>query len=352
MSNDKQESQSLNPFGGGEVQTLEMPSTAMATSESQRAMAETQSAMVIAKKFPRDPKVAMDKILNECTRVGLAEKATYQFNRGGTDIFGPSIRLAETISRQWGNFQAGLIELTRNQGVSEVMAYACDLETNRWERIVFHVKHWRDTRSGGYELTDERDIYELIANQGARRKRSCILALIPGDVTEGAVKQCDMTLKTKVQITPETIKSMIDKFDSYGVTKELIEKRIQRRVDSMTPGQMINLGKIYTSLEDGMSVASDWFEMEEKPTSLNGDNDVEPPKKTTKGRGKKKEEKEKEPETQTPGVTAIDVINSIKKAKDLEVLAIAGDLIRELPDDDRSAVQAEYDKKEKELTPE
>lgn len=328
-----------NPLG--DSKTLELPSSGMANAESTRAMAEIQSAMVIAKKFPRDEKAAMDKILNECTRPGLADKATYQYSRGGTDIFGPSIRLAETICRSWGNFQAGLIELSRSNDVSEVMAYALDLETNAKESIVFHVKHWRDTRSGGYALTDSRDIYELIANNGARRKRACILALIPGDIVDAALKQCDQTLRTTVEITPETIKSMVAKFGTFKVTMEMIEKRIQRRMDSITPALMVNLGKIYSSLHDDMSKPQDWFDMEDVTTDLGGSNDK--PETSTKAPDKK-------PGNKQNGVNAIDIIKQIKKSKDLEVLALAGDLIRELPDDDRASVQAEYDKKEKALT--
>jgi hypothetical protein len=327
-----------NPFE--DSKSLSLPSTGMANAESTRAMAEIQSAMVIAKKFPRDEKTAVDKILNECTRPGLAEQATYQYARGGTNIFGASIRLAETISRNWGNFQAGLVELSRSNDASEVMAYAMDLETNAKESVVFHVKHWRDTRSGGYALTDGRDIYELIANQGARRKRACILALIPGDVVDAALKQCDHTLRTKVDVTPETIKSLVEKFGQFKVTKEMIEARIQRRMDSMTPALMVNLGKIYTSLMDGMSNAVDWFDMDEAVTDLDDT-----------ASGDKSKAKEAKSNAGTPAMTAMDVIKQIKKAKDLEVLAISGDLLRELPDDDRAAAQIEYDKREKELTP-
>jgi hypothetical protein len=46
----------------------------------------------------------------------------------------------------------------------------------------------------------------------------------------------------------------------------MVEARIQRRLDTITPSQMIQLGKIFQSLEDGMSTASEWFEIPEKAT--------------------------------------------------------------------------------------
>ncbi len=147
-------------------------------------------------------------------------------------------------------------------GVSECLAYAWDLETNFRDEKRFQVKHWRDTRSGGYAIKEERDIYELIANMGARRKRACLLAVIPGDVQDAAVKQCHVTLTTKAEVTPERIKAMLELFAQYNVTKEQIEKRIQRRLDSITPSLFVQLGKIANSLRDGMSKPEEWFEPE------------------------------------------------------------------------------------------
>jgi len=228
--------------------------------EGQRAISETQGAMIIAKKFPRDQKAAIDRIKNTCSRKSLAEVALYQYSRGGTDITGPSIRLAEAIAQQWGNLQFGIRELDQRSDHSSVESFAWDIETNTRQTKTFQVPHTRYSRKkGNYKLTDPRDIYELIANQGARRLRACILGIVPGDVVETAVKQCEETLKTNVEITPERIKSLVEKFKKFGVTKKQIEDRIQRRLDTITPALMVNLGKIYNSLSDGMSVPADWF---------------------------------------------------------------------------------------------
>ncbi len=247
-----------NPFGSPAVAGRQ--AEAMVAVEQSRAVAETQASMMIAKKFPRDPIAAVDRILNACTRPTLAEQALYTYARGGTDITGPSIRLAEALAQQWGNFQFGIRELEQRNGESTVEAYAWDVETNTRQVKVFQVKHERHTRKETYALTDPRDIYELTANQGARRLRACILGVIPGDVVESAVRQCETTLKTKAEVTPERLKNLLEKFAEFGVTKEQIEARIQRHVDAMTPAQMVDLGKKYNSLKDGMSQPSDWFE--------------------------------------------------------------------------------------------
>jgi hypothetical protein len=256
-----------NPFGSNAIANKQADS--MVAVEAQRAIAEVQAMAIMAKKFPRDQVVAMDRILNACTRPTLAESALYTYSRGGTEITGPSIRLAEALAQQWGNFLFGLKELEQRNGESTMQAYAIDLETITKSEKVFQVKHWRDTKQGGYALKDSRDIYELTANQGARRLRACILGVIPGDVVEAAVKQCEATLATKAEVTPERLKSLLGKFAEFGVTREQIEKRIQRHLDAMTPAQMVDLGKKYNSLKDGMSTVADWFEV--APAAAEGD---------------------------------------------------------------------------------
>lgn len=251
----------INPFANAPI--VAAPTGAAAQALVQREVTEVQSAMVIAKRFPRDPKVAWDRIITACTRQTLAEHALYKYARGGTDIEGPSIRLAEELARQWGNIVCGVTEIVRMAGHSECLAYAWDLETNFRDEKRFTVRHWRDTRQGGYALTDERDIYEVLANMGARRKRACVLTVIPGDITEAAVNEIKRTLTTNVKITAERLKNMAEAFEKFGVTKEMLEKRAQRRwdIETITPALFVQLNSIFNSLKDGMSQAGDWFEM-------------------------------------------------------------------------------------------
>lgn len=248
--------QSANPFA---VEVSTPSQNALASSENHRAIAETQGAMVIAKQFPRDPVSAMDRILNACTRPTLAEGALYTYQRGGTDISGPSIRLAEAMAQNWGNLQFGIRELSQANGESTVEAFAWDVETNTRQVKVFQVRHERHTKKGVNKLSDPRDIYELVANQGARRLRACILGIIPGDVTEAAVKQCETTMVAKADCSPEAMKKMVAALGEFGVTKEQIEARIQRRIEAIQPAQVVSLRKIYTSIRDGISKPADWF---------------------------------------------------------------------------------------------
>jgi hypothetical protein len=252
------------PFTGeSNLPSIPESSNVMADVAMSREVAEVQGAIIVAKKFPRNQVKALDRILIACQRPGLAETALYSYARGGSEITGPSIRLAEALAQNWGNIQFGIRELEQRHGESTVESYAIDLETNTRQSKVFQVKHYRHTKKGGYNLTDPRDIYELVANQGARRLRACILGIIPGDIVESAQTQCEQTLKAKADISPEATKKMVEAFQSFNVSKQQIEVRIQRKIESITAAQVIALRKVYNSLKDGMSKPEDWFEPEQ-----------------------------------------------------------------------------------------
>lgn len=273
------------------------PISAFANAATQEAVAKVQAAIILAKQFPRDVIRAKEIILNSCQRESLANSSLYEYARGGSKITGPSIRLAEAIAQHWGNLEFGWNEISRGRsadgsGYSEIESYAWDMESNVRRSTKFQVRHMRDTKSGSYPLKDERDIYENNANQAARRLRACILNLIPGDVIDEATEQCERTLSTKVSITPERIKNMVDLFGALEVSKEQLEKRIQSRIDAITPSQMLSLTKIYNSIKDGVSTPTEWFEAPQVAEEAKGTN-LE--KFSAKLKDKSKAEPAKEP---------------------------------------------------------
>lgn len=238
------------------------PQSSMVEAAVARQAQEVQAAMVIAKKFPRDEVAANTRIMNACKRQALAEDAMYAYPRGGQMITGPSIRLAEVLAQCWGNLDFGIIELEQRRGSSEVMAYCWDLETNTRQVKIFTVGHVRATKKGKVELDDPRDIYEMVANQGARRLRACILGIIPGDIQDEAIAACEATLKSggKGPLI-DRVKKMVAAFDGLGVTQEMLAKRLGHNVDTCLEAELVALTKIFKSIRDGMSKREDWFEV-------------------------------------------------------------------------------------------
>lgn len=239
-----------------------------------RQLGEVQAAIFLAKQFPRDLEQAITAIKTACKRKALAEEAVYLYPRGKSLVSGPSIRLAEVLAQNWQNLDFGLKELSQRDGVAEVEAYCWDMQTNVRSRKVFSVELTRYTRSGSYALTDSRDKYEMIANHGMRRVRACILAVIPGDVIDQAVAECERTVVNITGSTPEEVRKELKgrilalqkAFNDIGVTRNMLELRIDKKIEKFDISDFALLNKIYRTIKDGVGKVGDYFTIVEPVT--------------------------------------------------------------------------------------
>lgn len=228
-----------------------------------REAQEVQVAMVAAKRFPRDEIEAYNRVMRDCQRKTLAEKAMYEYPRGGQVVTGPSIHLARAMARSWGNLDSGFKVLEQSAKESTVMAYCWDLETNYRETKVFTVQHIRETKKGAYPLTDSRDIYEMVANQAARRERACILSVIPGDVVDAAIGQCNVTLASggKMPLV-DMVRALVKNFqEQYGVTAEMLEKYIGCKKEAFSQQSVVRLKNVYNTIRDGSASVEQYFDL-------------------------------------------------------------------------------------------
>lgn len=280
---------------------------AMTAAAIARKSQEVQAAMTIAKRFPRDESASLTRILTSCKRIGLAESAMYSYPRGDQTVTGPSIRLAETLAQSWGNLHFGIEEIEQRNGESTVMAFAWDLETNVQRFFVFQQPHIRYSRKGGnVKLTDPRDIYEMVANQGARRLRACILSIIPGDVIDQAVAACEATLKGGGGAPLiDRVRKMLAAFGDQGVSQQMVEKRLNHKVEVTSENELVLLRKIWKAIEDGHSKREDYFEVtagsdvSERLEKVNGA--AKEPEKPAEPKPQEKPVAEAKPDDEGPG---------------------------------------------------
>lgn len=274
-----------------------LPSAPQARSVAHEMVATRQSeqikaALFSAKQFPRDQQAAFNRIMQACQRKKLAEEAAYEFPRGGTKVTGPSIRLAEVLAQNWGNIEYGVIELEQVNGVSKMEAYAWDIETNTRRSMIFNVKHERKARGRIDKLDDPRDIYELTANLGARRVRACILGVIPGDIVDAALEQCQKTLISGyTEPLADRLRKAFQQFqEKFGVTKEMLEEYIGCNQESFTENDYLRIGKVYAALRDNMAKREDYFNFGKTHAVTNTEEEfkksLEDAKKSKKGGGK------------------------------------------------------------------
>lgn len=237
--------------------------------ETRRAVEEIQAAMIIAQKFPRDVTQSVDRIRAACDQIQVAESALYSYKRGDKLVEGPSIRLMEMMAQCWGNIDSHTKEVRQGddhgERYSEVETMAWDMETNTRSRKTFRVPHKRYTRDGSYALTDPRDIYETVANNGSRRLRACLEAVIPSYVRQMAVDKCKETLRNKVHITQETIKGLLHTFADVDVSQDMIAQFLGHPItlQDLTRSEYMNLRGIYAAIRDNQQKVDDFFK---KPT--------------------------------------------------------------------------------------
>jgi hypothetical protein len=204
-------------------------------------------------------------MLESCSQTGLAERAFFRYPRGGSQISGPSIHLAREIARCFGNVQYGINELRRDDehGQSEMQAWAWDVQTNTRASTTFIVPHGMDTKSGRKKLTDLRDIYENNANNGARRLREQIFAVIPAWFTEEAKQRCQQTLEDGGGVPlAKRIANAIEHFGGLGINQKQLETRVGRKVADWDSRDAAQLLVIFQSLQRGETTREDEFPTE------------------------------------------------------------------------------------------
>jgi hypothetical protein len=230
--------------------------------EQSRAAAEVQAAVVVAQQCPRNIQQAVAEMRESCKQMFLAERAFYRYSRGGTTVTGPSVHLARELARCWGNVQYGLVEMRRDDeyGQSEMQAFAWDVQTNSRNSSTFIVPHRRDTRNGAKQLTDMREIYENNANNGARRVREAIFAILPPWFVEEAKELCAQTLRDGGgKPLAQRIADAIKAFEGIGVTVDRIEHRLERPSGKWTEYDVAQLIVIYKSIQRGEVTAEEEF---------------------------------------------------------------------------------------------
>jgi hypothetical protein len=240
--------------------------------QESKELSEIKGKMFLARQFPRDENWALQRALKECERADLAASAQYEYPKGDAVVKGPSIRLVEVLGRHWGNIMSGVTEVDATDGSTLIKAFAWDLETNVSDEKTFAVKHERSTKAGTKRLTDERDIYEMVANKGARRKRACLLAVIPGWFVDAAITACEETLKkslTAGKTIEEVREAIVAAFAEFSITPQQITDKIGKDVKTLSQNDIVKLRHLYSAIKDGFVKASEAFGIPDNSKSGN-----------------------------------------------------------------------------------
>ncbi len=246
---------------GGELTTNDRTTVAAAAA----AVTEAKAAIMLAREFPRHEADVRQAIMASCKRPAFADGAEYRFPRGGSEVSGPSVKMARELARCWGNIQHGLEVIVDTPTTRKIRAYAWDVQTNA--RVIaedeFAKKIQRkDKRTGQtfWVTPDERDLRELTNRRGAILVRNCILQLIPPDLIDAAREECQQTRLKDISQDPQAARNrIVDAFGELAIPASTIERKMGTPIQALSPKQVGELREIYQSIKDGNSTVSEHF---------------------------------------------------------------------------------------------
>lgn len=228
--------------------------------EQARAIAEVQAAVVVAQQVPRDVARAEGEMAEACGRTALAKRAFYRVTNRGS---GPSVHLARELARIWGNFQYGVHELRRDDaaGISEIQAFAWDVQTNVRSTRTFQVPHQRMKEGRRQALVDLTDVYLNNQNIGARAVRECIFTALPTWFVEEAEARCRAALEHgDGKPLKDRIADAVALFaDTHGVKQTQLEDKLGRKRGQWDAGDVASLVVLFQSLQRGEVTVDEEF---------------------------------------------------------------------------------------------
>lgn len=220
---------------------------------------EIQSAIILAKRFPRDEDKAFEKLMRACGRTSFAEDAEYSFPRGGQMVKGPSVNLAREAARIWGNVRYGITITRDDQSSRQIQGWAWDLETNTKPSAEDDFRKLIFRKGKGWIEPDERDLRELTNRRGAILIRNAILQILPKDLIEDALSKCRETLRSNAAQDPDAArKKILLAFSELNINPEMLAAYLGHPVAQSSPAEIADLRAVYKSISDGNTTWGDY----------------------------------------------------------------------------------------------
>lgn len=240
---------------GNEGKSVVAQQNAVGLLSAEREARAIEMQMVAAKRFPRSLSEVEFGIEQLCQSKRFAAQSKYSFQRGGSDISGPSVRLVEAVAQIYGNIEHSTNEIMRHDGFSECESYAWDMQNNVRVTRKFTVPHTRDTKKGKFRVTDDRDIRELVLNFGARNERACMERVIPKYLIDMALEICDKTSNAATQGNKfaDAVNNLLEYFLDIEIMAHEVEIMVGEVTSRWTKAHYNRALGFYNALEDNQT---------------------------------------------------------------------------------------------------
>ena len=252
--------------------------------------AEVDIQISTAHRYPRQlAKVKSDMLSFATLDEETAQSCFYTLPRGGKNIQGPSIRMAEIAVSCYGNLRAGtrIIETVTSGDAPHVLLQAVchDLEKNTAITIEKRRRIVGKKSKGGQ--IDEDDI-NLAANAGsAIAFRDAVFKIVPGALIRPVYEQAKRVAIGDAKTLGDRRAKAVEAFAKMGVNQARVLASLEKgSIEEVTISDLETLIGLHTAIKDGQTSIDDAFPTERKKTpsfaeptapTVKGSSQVEPP---------------------------------------------------------------------------
>jgi hypothetical protein len=229
--------------------------------------AEVDQQIATARALPRSIHHAVQNIMTLATiDTESAEECIYALPRAGKAITGPSIRLAEIISSQWGNCRVGarVVHVDRFEKYVEAEGVFHDLETNT--ATTARVRRRISDKHG--KLLNE-DMIVVTGNAACSiAKRNAILGGVPKAVWRKAYAAVEQVLAGDVKTLAERRDAAMKAFAAFGVAPEQIFEALGiGGLDDITLEHLATLTGMRSALKNNEADVEEMFPKKQVETA-------------------------------------------------------------------------------------
>lgn len=267
--------------------TVDRSANALAAS----AKAMIQARVYLALERPRSLPRVRDLVLAQLKRPALALRAVYAIQRGqkknaageweANIIEGPSIKLANMLRIAMGNMGTEDLVIADDQDYRTIMCVAIDYESNSSEARTIVVSKTVERRAvynrrtKKHEPPDreiissrknsfgdvvfkcratEAEIQEAQNSAASRARRNAILALVPADITDDAVKLAkQVATNAAAQQRAATIERLKATYGKAGIAQAELAEYLGRAIDDATAEDLVGLEMLSNAIADGQT---------------------------------------------------------------------------------------------------
>jgi len=255
MTNEADNVQEMRP--GGDI---------VASMDNAPVLGENIAQLVAtAKQYPRSVKAARDRAVGIATiDPEIAAECFYTLKRGSKKIQGPSIRAAEIVASQWGNFRFGSRVLEAGDKDIVSQGFAHDVETNVFVAIE---QKRRITNSSGQRYND--DMIVMTGNAAAAiARRNAIFSVIPKAIVQDVYKKAMQCAIGDAKTLGDRVQTCLEAFAKINIGEDAILKKLAKKhIEDLTLEDLGDLQGTFNAITDGETTIDEQFPIETQTPS-------------------------------------------------------------------------------------